>query len=293
MSRRNRPTSIFHGANSVGVATNGNRWSVSPASMDFEPRRHRWRSSNTRRPTTPPAGPRCQWWHRFRALGYKRRQAGTGSRGTLSATRMPQESVAWVTKLSGFLPTRWGRAPLSMRGGILRRPAGGQTFSFQWGVNFDSGGGNKGFNIFAGTNQVANVNMGGSPKITFNGSNTGIAYGTNPMTWSAIFTAPGSLEVTSTGRTNGGGVVFRPISPCRLRRPASRSTPAAWKPAMSVKPTSTTCASARAVTSAREVLCRPRRFLCGRPPTRRPRTAPWALTSLGRAQPMSPWCPYR
>ena len=97
--------------------------------------------------------------------------------------------------------------------------ADGETFSFQWGLNWDSGGGNKGFNIFAGATQVVNVNMGGFPgDITFNGTNTAIAFGTGPMTWSATYTAPGNLEVTSTGRDGSGGVVFRtnvavPVAP--------------------------------------------------------------------------------
>ena len=57
----------------------------------------------------------------------------------------------------------------------------GQTFSFQWGVNWDSDGiGNKGFNLLSGGTQIVNLNMGGAPgTITLNGNNTGLAFGTN------------------------------------------------------------------------------------------------------------------
>ena len=57
----------------------------------------------------------------------------------------------------------------------------GQTFSFQWGVNWDSDGiGNKGFNLLSGGTQIININMGGSPgNITINDQNTGLAFGTN------------------------------------------------------------------------------------------------------------------
>ena len=57
----------------------------------------------------------------------------------------------------------------------------GQTFSFQWGVNWDSDGiGNKGFNLLSGGTQIVNLNMGGAPgNITLNGNNTDLAFGTN------------------------------------------------------------------------------------------------------------------
>jgi hypothetical protein len=81
----------------------------------------------------------------------------------------------------------------------------GQTFSFQWGANWDSNGtGNKGFNLYVGGvsgTQVVNVNMGGFPGIiTFNGNNTGFTYGTNVMTWSFTMMDPTTLGVLATPR---------------------------------------------------------------------------------------------
>ena len=88
----------------------------------------------------------------------------------------------------------------------------GETFSVQWGVNWDSGAGNKGLNIFADAVELININMGAFPgNITFNGSlaiNGETGFGTDPMTWSFTHITPGNLLVTSTGRTAGSGVVF-------------------------------------------------------------------------------------
>ena len=88
----------------------------------------------------------------------------------------------------------------------------GDTFSFQWGINWDSDVGNKGFNLFSGGvggTQLLNVNQGGFPgDITFEGINTGIAYGDGPMTWSFTLTTPSNLLVTSSARDGTTTPVF-------------------------------------------------------------------------------------
>ena len=91
----------------------------------------------------------------------------------------------------------------------------GQTFSFQWAINFDSEGGNKGFNLLASGNQLLNVNQGSFPgDIVLNfGTNSvntsnSITYGTGPMTWSFTRTTATNLLVTSTGRDGSNNIVF-------------------------------------------------------------------------------------
>ena len=80
----------------------------------------------------------------------------------------------------------------------------GDTFSFQWGVNWDSGaGGNKGFVIFSGTNEWVNVNNGGSATITFNGTDTGFGFGTDAMNWT--FAYDGSAFAVSANDRDGTG----------------------------------------------------------------------------------------
>lgn len=81
----------------------------------------------------------------------------------------------------------------------------GDTFSFQWGANFDANGpGNKGFNLYVGGTQVINVNMGGSSTINFNGNNTGFGYGTNVMAWTFTYLNPTTLSVSANDRDGVG-----------------------------------------------------------------------------------------
>ncbi|MFM9024669.1 MAG: hypothetical protein ACKON7_04920, partial [Planctomycetaceae bacterium] len=88
----------------------------------------------------------------------------------------------------------------------------GDTFSFQWAVNWDSNSssGNKGFNLFTGgTTQVLNVNQGSFPgPIVVNSATTSLAYGTNPMTWTMSLVSPTSLVVQATPRTGGTSVAY-------------------------------------------------------------------------------------
>jgi hypothetical protein len=82
----------------------------------------------------------------------------------------------------------------------------GETFSFQWGINFDGGNGtsgNKGFNLLVGGTQVINVNNGGNSDIQFNSVNTGMGYGTQAMTWSFTYANASTLSVTGTARDGG------------------------------------------------------------------------------------------
>lgn len=89
-------------------------------------------------------------------------------------------------------------------GGAL---AVGQTFSFDWGVNWDSdGAGNKGWNLYSGGiggTQLINVNMGGSAAITIDdggGAATLFSnYGTAAMTINIEQLATG-LRIYATGR---------------------------------------------------------------------------------------------
>jgi len=86
----------------------------------------------------------------------------------------------------------------------------GDTFSFVWGLNWDSGaGGNKGFNLYSGGTggiQEININMGGSATLTINGNDMLTAFGTQPLSLSFTLLAPTSLQVAiPTGRDGGAG----------------------------------------------------------------------------------------
>ena len=83
----------------------------------------------------------------------------------------------------------------------------GETFSMQWGINWDGDNftsGNKGFNLFVGTNQVVNVNNGGNANINFNSVNTGMGFGVAAMTWSFTYTNASTLFVSANDRDGTG-----------------------------------------------------------------------------------------
>jgi hypothetical protein len=96
----------------------------------------------------------------------------------------------------------------------------GDTFSFQWAVNWDAGDGSKGFNLYSGGTggtQLLNVNQGGfpgdiflnygSPNTSVNTSNS-ISYGTGPMTWSFTLQTATSLLISSSARDGTTTPVF-------------------------------------------------------------------------------------
>jgi hypothetical protein len=82
----------------------------------------------------------------------------------------------------------------------------GETFSLQWGINWDGDNGfngNKGFNLLVGATQVVNVNNGGNSDIGFNGVNTGMGFGSAAMTWSFTYSDATTLSVIGTARDGG------------------------------------------------------------------------------------------
>ena len=98
----------------------------------------------------------------------------------------------------------------------------GQTFQFDWGINWDSGNwstptpgnGNKGFNLYSGGTggaQLVNVNNAGSSVITLNGTDIGFGYGGHAMTWSFTLLTATSLRIQANDR-DGSGVLDQTIA---------------------------------------------------------------------------------
>lgn len=73
----------------------------------------------------------------------------------------------------------------------------GQTFSFQWGLNFDSNdaASNRGLNLNAGATQLVNINMGASSTLTINGSPMLTNYGVNAFTVECTLLSATELRV--------------------------------------------------------------------------------------------------
>ena len=90
----------------------------------------------------------------------------------------------------------------------------GDSIAFQWAINFDSGpaGGNKGFNLWAGSTHLLNVENAGNnnPVINVAGTSSGMAYGTQAMNWSITRSSATTLEVRATRRD--GGVFTRTVT---------------------------------------------------------------------------------
>jgi hypothetical protein len=121
-------------------------------------------------------------------------------------------------------PTNAGIGGMGSKAFQLRTPAGGgnnyatanralsqplavgQTLSFLWGINWDCSttNGAKGFSLFAGTNELVNINNGSTEFITCNGTNVGFTYGTNAMRWSFRLLSASSLQVSANDRDGTG-----------------------------------------------------------------------------------------
>ena len=80
----------------------------------------------------------------------------------------------------------------------------GDSFSFQWSINWDSGsGGNKGFNLYSGGTQLININNAGSSVITINDTDIGFGFGDTAMTWAITRTSATNLRVDASNRDGG------------------------------------------------------------------------------------------
>jgi hypothetical protein len=80
--------------------------------------------------------------------------------------------------------------------------ADGQTFSFLWGLNWDSGdaSSNRGFNLNSGGTQLININMSDSDNLTINGNLMFDNYGSNAFTLNFEQVSSSSIRVYGTGR---------------------------------------------------------------------------------------------
>jgi glycosidase len=89
----------------------------------------------------------------------------------------------------------------------------GDSIAFQWSINWDGGNGadgKKGFNLWAGTTFLMNIENAGSADINIGGSSSGMGYGTAAMNWTITRTAANTLDVRVTRRD--GGVFTRTLT---------------------------------------------------------------------------------
>lgn len=128
---------------------------------------------------------------------------GSGSAGNF----IGDPSAAGITGMSatsfGFFanPPNSGANAAASRG-FSAALLDGQTFSFQWGLNWDSdtAGSNRGFNLKSGGSELLNVNMANSSVLTINGSPMFSTYGSQAFTLNFQQISSSSLRVYGTGR---------------------------------------------------------------------------------------------
>ena len=79
----------------------------------------------------------------------------------------------------------------------------GDTFSFYWAINFDAGGGSKGFDLRSGGTTIFNVNNGNSSTITTSNGTANANYGTSPMLITITRTSASAYSFSMTSRSGG------------------------------------------------------------------------------------------
>jgi hypothetical protein len=79
----------------------------------------------------------------------------------------------------------------------------GEELSFYWIFNWDAGGGNKGFDLKAGSTTVFNVNNTGSATITTSNGTAHTSYGTTPMLVTLTRTSANQYNFSMTSRSGG------------------------------------------------------------------------------------------
>ncbi|MDP5028110.1 MAG: T9SS type A sorting domain-containing protein [Flavobacterium sp.] len=80
----------------------------------------------------------------------------------------------------------------------------GDILSFYWSINFDAGGGAKGFDLRSGGTTIFNVNNGGSATISSTNGTVNAGYGTDPMLVTLTRTSLSTYSFIMTSRSGGG-----------------------------------------------------------------------------------------
>jgi hypothetical protein len=89
----------------------------------------------------------------------------------------------------------------------------GDTFSFQWGLNWDSDSAtsNRGFSLLTGATELINFNMNNSSTITVNGNPMFTQFGSAGFDINMTYVSSGSIRVFGTGR-NGSETFDQTLS---------------------------------------------------------------------------------
>ena len=151
------------------------------------------------------------------AAWYHWTSPGTGTAGALIGNPTDSGVTGLGDRAFSLFASPASSGARSYAGRAFNAPmAAGHTFSFRWAVNLDpnTSSGNNQFDLTSGGASLLTIWQGNNPgPINFreaNGTtiNTGIAYGTGPMTWIFRLLDAKTLRVSATRRDGSGDVVF-------------------------------------------------------------------------------------
>lgn len=129
---------------------------------------------------------------------------GTGSAGVFVGDPLNAGITGMSPQSFGFYanPLDTG-ANAEVSRGFLSPLFPGETFSFQWGLNWDSDSAtsSRGFSLLHGASELINLNMGNSSTITINNQPMFTEFGTQAFTINFEQLTPSSLRVYGVGRT--------------------------------------------------------------------------------------------
>ena len=188
------------------VSTNGTNYSSSVA-LSAPPRSDTasnyagsWTNGST-------AGNGFRPWEIFANAGSGQAEAYFGNPTNSDVQGMAPTAFALRASPEGSGASVWALRP-------LESPlAAGEALSFDWGINWDSNNGSKGFLLASGSATILSVIQYGYPGPVYlwydnNFVDTGLAYGTQPMRWTFRQVDAQTLNVTATSRGGGTNVIY-------------------------------------------------------------------------------------
>ncbi|MEX1045348.1 MAG: endonuclease, partial [Chthoniobacterales bacterium] len=143
-------------------------------------------------------------------------QSGTGAASTFIGDPAASGLTGMASAAFGLQASPESSGAFVSADRALAQPlAVGEALSFDWGINWDSAGGLKGFEIFSGSTALFKVTQNGFPgPITLyewfgaGEVQTGLTYGPHPMRWAFRQLDAQTVRITATSREGGSQAVF-------------------------------------------------------------------------------------
>lgn len=153
------------------------------------------------------AGSGFRPWEIFAASGTGQAEAYLGNPTNSAVEGMAPTAFALRSSPEASGASVWALRPLELP------LAAGEALSFDWGINWDSNNGSKGFSLASGSATILSVIQYGYPGQVYlcygnTFVDTGLVYGTRPMRWSFRQVDARTLNVSATSRGGGTDVIY-------------------------------------------------------------------------------------